>query len=317
MRHLIFLFLSLAALPLAQSAQAPAPTPSSSPTYVLGAGDLIALDVTNLKDEFANKAFRIDLQGDVNIPMAGRIHASGLTLAEFEGQAAQRLVRYVKDPEVVATVMEFNSQPVSVLGAVNNAGVKQVAGSKNLFEVLSLAGGLRTDAGSTIMITRSLDKGLIPLPDAKTDASGKFSVGSVSVKTILNATDPSENIVILPGDIISVSKADVIYAVGDVAKPGGFQLNQEENLSALKVLSLAGGLTRTAAQDRAKILRTVAGSANPTEIAVNLKQVMAGKAPDVPLQPNDILFVPNSSAKSTSYKALDIMGMAAGYAVLK
>ena len=86
---------------------------------------------------------------------------------------------------------------------------------------LSLAGGLRPDAGSSIKITRNLDQGAIPLPDAKTDPTGHFSVASVSVKAILNATDPAQNIVVLPGDIISVSKADVIYAVGSVTKPGG------------------------------------------------------------------------------------------------
>jgi polysaccharide export outer membrane protein len=312
MRYLILLSLALSA-PLVQQALGQTPAPDTTSSYVLGPNDQLTFTVTNLADEFADKTFRIDLDGNINVPLAGRIHAAGLTVEEFEGQVGQRLVRYVKNPEVVVTVAEFNSQPVSVLGAVNNAGIKQVTGRKTLFEVLSLAGGLRPDAGNTIRITRTLDQGPIPLPDAKTDAAGRFSVGSVSVKTILNATDPTQNIVILPGDIISVSKAEVIYAVGDVTKPGGFPLNQDQSLSALQVLSLAGGLTRTAALDRAQILRTVAGSLNPTEITVNLKQIMAGKAPDVPLQPNDILFVPNSNAKSTSYKALDILSMAAVY----
>ena len=320
MRYLILLSLALSA-PLAQEALAQTPGPIGAPSsaqgpassYVLGPGDQLTFSVTNLVDEFADKTFRIDLDGNINVPLAGRIHAAGLTVEEFEGQVGQRLVRYVKDPEVVVTVAEFNSQPVSVLGAVNNAGIKQVTGRKTLFEVLSLAGGLRPDAGSTIKITRNLDQGPIPLPEAKTDATGQFSVGSVSVKTILNATDPVQNIVILPGDIISVSKADVIYAVGSVTKPGGFPLNQDASLSALQVLSLAGGLTPTAAKDKAKILRTLAGSPNPTEIAVNLKQVMAGKEPDVPLQPNDILFIPNSDVKTVGYKAAEILGMAAAY----
>ena len=312
MRYLICLCFTMAAGALAQS---PAPSPGSS--YVLGPGDQLSFVVANFSEEFGDKTFRIDMRGDINVPLAGRIHAAGLTVDEFEGQVEQRLARYVKDPQVVATVTEFNSQPVSVLGAVNNAGVKQVAGHKTLFEVLSLAGGLRPDAGSTIKITRNLDQGAIPLPDAKTDATGQFSVGSISVKAILNATDPSQNIVVLPGDIISVSKADVIYAVGSVTKPGGFPLNQDESLSALQVVSLAGGMTKTAAIDKARILRPVAGSSNRTEIAVNLKQIMAGKAPDMPLQPNDILFVPNSSAKSVSYRTLDALIAASGFAVYR
>ena len=205
-------YLALIPIALSSLAQTPAPdaassAASSNSSYVLGPNDQLSFTVTNLADEFTDKTFRIDLNGNLNVPLAGRIHAAGLTVEELEGQVGQRLVRYIKDPEVVATVAEFNSQPVSVLGAVNNAGIKQVAGRKTLFEVLSLAGGLRPDAGSTIMITRNLDQGPIPLPGAMTDATGQFSVGSVSVKTILNATDPVQNIVILPGDIISVSKA--------------------------------------------------------------------------------------------------------------
>ena len=312
MRYLICLCF-LAATTMAQPPAAPAPAPASAPGYVLGAGDQVSLAVENLPDEFATRTFRIDLGGDINLPLAGRLHAAGLTLGEFESQIEQRLVRYVKDPQAVVTITEFNSQGVSVLGAVNNAGVKQIAGSKSLFEVLSLAGGLRPDAGNTIKITRNLDQGPIPLPDAKSDPTGQFSVASVDVKAILNATDPAQNIAILPGDIISVSKADVIYAVGSVTKPGGFPLNQDVNLSALQVLSLAGGLTQTAALEKAQILRTVPGTSEPTQIAVNLKRIMDGKSPDIPLQPNDILFVPNSAAKTFTYKAIDILGLAAVY----
>lgn len=311
MRYLICVCFT-AAVVLAQS-PAPSSTSSSGSNYVLGPNDQLSLAVENLADDFTDRAFRIDLGGDINLPLAGRLHAAGLTIDEFEAQVEERLVRFVKDPQVVATVMEYNSQPVSVLGAVNSAGIKQVTGNKTLFEVLSLAGGLRPDAGSSIKITRRVDQGAIPLPDAKPDPTGQFSVASVSVKAILNATDPAQNIVILPGDIISVSKADVIYAVGSVTKPGGFPLNQDENLSALQVLSLAGGLTNTAALSKAEILRSTPGLPKPTEIAVNLKEIMAGKAPDIPLQPNDILFVPNSAAKNVSYKALDALMLAAAY----
>jgi polysaccharide export outer membrane protein len=311
MRYLICLCFTAAAV----MAQPPAAgtIPASAPNYVLGAGDQLSLVVENLPDDFALRTFRIDLGGDINLPLAGRIHAAGLTIGEFESQIQQRLARYVKDPQVVVTITEFNSQPVSVLGAVNNAGVKQIVGRRTLFEVLSLAGGLRPDAGSAIKITRNLAQGPIPLPDAKTDPTGQFSVASVNVKAVLNATDPAQNIVILPGDIISVSKADVIYAVGSVTKPGGFPLNQDVSLSALQVLSLAGGLTVTAALEKAQILRSSPGSSEHTEIAVNLKRIMAGKAPDIQLQPNDILFVPNSAVRTFTYKAIDILGLAAAY----
>ena len=311
MRYMLCLWMISAAA----MAQVPAPSPDAAarPDYVLGAGDQVSLTVGNLTEEFAEKTFRIDVGGDINLPLAGRIHAAGLTLAQFEGQIERTLVNFVKEPQVVVTVTEYNSQTVSVLGAVNIAGTKSVVGSKTLYEVLSLAGGLRPDAGSIIRVTRSTSQGPIPLPTAKTDATGQFSVASVDVKAILNATDPAQNIEVKAGDVISVSKADVIYAVGSVTRPGGFPLNQDTSLSALQVLSLAGGLTTTAALERAQILRTVPGSSEPAQIAVNLKHVMSGKAPDVPLRPNDILFVPNSAARTLTLKALDILGMVAAY----
>jgi polysaccharide export outer membrane protein len=113
-----------------------------------------------------------------------------------------------------------------------------------------------------------------------------------------------------------VPKADVVYAVGSVTKPGGFPLNQHESLSALQVVSLAQGAKNTAALDKAQILRRVPGSTSRTEIAVNLKQLMAGKGTDIQLQPDDILFVPNSAAKTAGYKTIDsIVAAATGFAV--
>ena len=313
MRPLLFLSLAAACLAQAPPSSPVAPDAGAPSSYALGVDDQLMVRALDAEEVTTTAPIRIDARGNITLPMIGRVHAAGLTTREFEGQIEQRLVRYVKDPQAVVTITEFNSQGVSVLGAVNNAGVKQIAGSKSLFEVLSLAGGLRPDAGNTIKITRNLDQGPIPLPDAKSDPTGQFSVASVDVKAILNATDPAQNIAILPGDIISVSKADVIYAVGSVTKPGGFPLNQDVNLSALQVLSLAGGLTQTAALEKAQILRTVPGTSEPTQIAVNLKRIMAGKSPDIPLQPNDILFVPNSAAKTFTYKAIDILGLAAVY----
>jgi polysaccharide export outer membrane protein len=205
---------------------------------------------------------------------------------------------------------------VSVLGAVNSPGIKQLQGQKTLFEVLSLAGGLRRDAGNNVTITRNLEWGRIPLPGAKTDPSGKYSVASISAKSITTASNPGQNIVIMPGDTVAVTSAEVVYAVGSVNKPGGFLLGERESISALQVVSLAEGLTRIAAGDRAKILRAVPGSPNRAEIAVNLKELMAGTGSDVKLQADDILFIPNSKTKGASMRALDaVVQVATGVAI--
>ena len=293
------------------------PAPVTPPRdYLLGGGDQVTVIVPDLDDEFADKTFRVDMNGDISLPYAGRIHAAGLTATALEQEIDARLTRVLKDPQASITLTSLGSQPVSILGAVNSPGIRQLEGHKTLFEVLSLAGGLRPDAGYVINISRNLQYGPLPLPNAQTDPGGQFSTGSVKVKTIMDARNEAENIVILPGDTISVPKADLVYAVGSVVKPGGFILNEKESLSALQVLSLAEGLQKTAASDRAKILRTVPGSATRTEIDVNLKQLMAGKTTDVQLHAGDILFVPNSSAKSAEYRTLDAIVNAASGAAL-
>jgi polysaccharide biosynthesis/export protein len=288
-----------------QTALPPVTQAEGAPSsYILGPDDQITLSVSDL-EEVSNKPVRIDMRGDINLPTAGRIHVAGLTADQLEAEIENRLKKYINNPEVVVSITDFHSQPISVLGAVTQPGVHQLQGHKTLFEVLSLAGGLRPDAGNSVTITRNLKWGEIPLPNAKNDASGRFSVASVKSKSIADGSKPAENITIKPDDVISVPKADLVYCIGSVHKPGGFVLGQDESLSTLQVLSLAEGLDKTAAPAKAKIMRTVAGSSTRTEIAVNLKQLMAGKAPDLPLRSDDILFIPNSAARSITARTAE------------
>jgi polysaccharide biosynthesis/export protein len=285
--------------------------------YILGPGDQVSLLVADLSDEFSDKTFRIDLLGDLNFPLVGRVHAAGLTIDQLEAQIAGRLKKAVKDPDVVITISSFGSQAVSVLGAVGAPGPHQLEGRKNLSEILSLAGGLRMDSGSTIKITRDMRWGRIPLADSVVDPTGNFSVVSIKVRPLMNASSPAENILIMPGDVVTVPVAEKVYAIGSVAKPGGYLLDQHESISTLQILSLSQGLAKAAAPNRAKILRVVPGSPNRVEIAVNLKEILKGKSADVELQSDDILFVPSSGAKVAANRTLDAVIVAAsGTAVI-
>jgi len=305
--------LSVAAAPPLQgpSMQSAVSPPSG---FVLGPYDQIAVIVGEFQDQFANKTFRIDGQGDVSLPLVGRIHASGLTLHAFEDSIREHLSPILKHPDVVVNITEFTSQSISVLGAVKTPGVHKLIGKNNLFDALSLSGGLADNAGTTVKITRESRWGLIPWPNATVDPTSKVSTAIVHVKEITQAG--ADSFTIMPGDTIFVPKADLVYAVGDVLKPGGFPIGENERLSALQVVSLAGGLPKTAAGDKAKILRAVPGSTNRTEIAVNIKKLMAGKTADIPLQPEDILFIPNSDAKSVGFRTVDaIVNAASGLAL--
>jgi polysaccharide export outer membrane protein len=166
-----------------------------------------------------------------------------------------------------------------------------------------------------VEITRDLDMGPIPLPDAVPSSTGQCTVARVRLKNVMNAS--AENILVLPGDTVFVPKADIVYAVGSVTKPGGYTIGEDGILSALQMVSLAGGVQKAAATEKAKILRLVPGSSSSrTEITINIKRLMAGKTPDVPLQPNDILFIPNSGAKSAGFRTIEaIVSVATGLAI--
>ncbi|MGA2601380.1 MAG: polysaccharide biosynthesis/export family protein [Bryobacteraceae bacterium] len=281
--------------------------PAHNDNDALGPGDQIMIRAIDV-EEIDNKPVFVDRKGNIDMPVVGKLQAAGLTPDQLENAIKLRLTRVLRNPpDVSISVMEVHSQGVSVLGAVTTPGVHQLQGDKTLFEVLSLAGGLRTDAGYTVIITRQIEWGPIPLPTAILDSTGRYSVASVSVKSIMAASNPAENIYIKPNDVISVPRADIIYVIGAVKKAGGYALNDNGTRSALQILSLAEGLEKTAAGNRAKIMRGIPGSNNRDEIPIDLKQILAGKSPDVPLKADDILFVPTSGAKTAAFRTIDIL----------
>ena len=303
MKNTDFALLALLLAPLCGVAQV-APSAKPDPAYILGPEDQLIIRVLDL-EELPDKPFRVDMRGNLNLPIAGRVHAGGLTIEQLEALLVRQFESVLQHPTVTIFITEFRSQPVSVLGAVRTPGVHQIRGTKTLYEVLSLAGGLNPDAGSSIKITRRKSAGLIPLPGAQDDASAEFQVAEVSVKSVMEARNPRENIAVLPDDVISVPKADLVYVVGAVHKSGGFVLNEKEKISVLQALSLAEGLDRASAPKDARILRPVAESESRQEIPVNLKEILAGKSGDISLLAYDILFVPASGAKTAFTRGLE------------
>jgi polysaccharide biosynthesis/export protein len=291
------------------------PTTPIPSTYTLGPNDQISFLGIDA-DELVNKQFRIDADGDVSLPMVGRLHAAGLTARQFEDLINQRLSTYVRDPHIVVTTMEFRSQPVSVLGAVKAPGTHQLQGRKTLVEMIALAGGFREDAGYAVKITREIEWGAIPLPNATIDPSNRFSLAQISIKEILEGDSPAENILIMPHDVISVPKGDLVYVIGDVKKAGGFILTEREHISVLQALSMAEGVERTADSQHAKILRLEPGQEQRREITVNVKKMLQGSSKDVPMQAGDILFMPSSTAKRVGMRSVDaIIQTAIGVAI--
>ena len=304
-----WMMLSLA-VPICKGGEQPAAAthqatniPLENAEYVLGPEDQITLQTLHA-EELANKSMRIDLNGDVTVPMLGRVHAGGRTVRQFELELKERLAVYVLDPVVNVTVSEFRSQPVSVLGSVNNPGVHQVQGRKTLAEMLSLAGGLRQDAGYQVTLTRQAEWGKIPGAQAVVDASGKSSTAEFKLKDILKDNGEQGSLPIMPHDIISVSKAEMVYVIGDVRRQGGFVLGEHESLSVLHALSLAEGWERTAAPQNARIIRPSKTGTNQ-ETPVDIRKVLKGQAADLSLHGEDILFIPGSTGKRAAIRALE------------
>jgi polysaccharide export outer membrane protein len=271
--------------------------------YIVGPDDMLSISARDV-DEISKSPVRIDLRGDIRLPLIGTVHAAGLTVPALERTLTDRLARYIVRPEVVVSVADFRSQPISIIGAVRNPGVYQVQGRKTLIEVIAQAGGLREDAGHKLIITRPLQSGDLPVPGAKPDDTGRFTVAQLSINSLLTALHPAENIAVLPNDIITVPAADLVYVLGEVHKPGGFPLRKEEQVSALQAISLAEGVLRTASTKHAIIMRRQVDSTR-VHIAVDLKRIMAGELRDVPLQPEDILFIPNSIPKNATLRGME------------
>ncbi len=129
---------------------------------------------------------------------------------------------------------------------------------------------------------------------------------TVNLGRILETGDTSSNIILQPGDVVTVPHAGIVYALGAVSRPGGFVIaNDRGQLTTLKLLSLAGGLERTAKSDHAVIVRRDANG-EQHEVDVNLSKVLKFQAEDVHLQPSDILYVPKSATKQAIFKAAEL-----------
>lgn len=295
MKVLIAIFAGVVSLSYAQET-AKVTVPGASSAYVLGPGDQFSMEIADL-EELNGKVHRVDNDGTVTLPLIGRIQAAGLTLREFEEDLDRKLVTQLKEPHIAITVTESLSQPVTVIGAVNTPGIHRMRGRQSLVEVLSQAGGLRPDAGYRVTVTRQIQAGELPVPNAKRDDANQVYVAEVNVNDIIEAHNQSANITMQPHDVVTVPRAKVVYVVGEVRKSGGFTLETRSTMSIIQAIALAEGTTPTAKKEKALILRHVPGVDTRTEIPVDINKVMAGKVNDVSLQADDILFIPNSLAK--------------------
>jgi polysaccharide biosynthesis/export protein len=276
--------------------------------YLLRADDTILIRVPDSVEFGVEKtSYRVDKEGCVNLPLIGRRQAAGRTTRQLETELTEPLKSYYLEPRVTVSVVEFHTEPVSVLGSVNTPGLLRMNGEETLLEVLSRAGGLRPDAGQNLVISRRLEYGRLPLPEAADDPSGEVSLAELKLSAITTGSRASANIVLKPHDVVTVMRAQMVYVLGDVGHAGGYVLGDKSEMSALKALALAGGLLRTASPAKARILRHEQGASQRQEVQVNLSRIVKNKDADLELRPEDILFVPSDRTKLIATRTIESM----------
>jgi len=299
--------LGLFLVPLARAQQpdssttsSPLPTQqgyfSSLPTQPIGPNDLIGVSVYESPE--LSGPVRVDGKGMIRLPMLqDPIKASGLYPSQLETVIANALIKgnVLVDPIVTATIIQYESRPVSVMGAVKNPLVFQVSQPTTLMEALARAGGIADGAGPDILVTHTL-----------VDQSGKSveTTQTIPTRSLIDLADPSLNISLHPGDEILVPQARDIYVVGNVKKPGAFPIQANGGTTVLQVLALAGGLAPDA-HKIAYIYRKDSSGAKQ-EIPVQIAKIMKRKSPDVHLKPDDILYVPDNSGRRFAKRILEV-----------
>jgi len=151
-------------------------------------------------------------------------------------------------------------------------------------------------------------------PPASNEPPPLSNTITINLDELVESGSATNNIILQAGDIVTVPHAGIAYILGAVNKPGGYVMaNDRSQMSALKLLALSGGLSRTAKKDRAIIIRKDS-QGQQHEVAVDLKKVLERTSEDVRLQASDILYVPDSASKQAMYRALEF-GLALGAGV--
>jgi polysaccharide biosynthesis/export protein len=260
-------------------------TITSGPVH-LGPGDLLDIGVFD-SPELTTHA-RVTSEAEISFPLVGKLHVGGLTPLEVQNLIREQLIAgdFVKDPQVEVFVTEYANQAIYVFGEVTKPGAYPLVGDHRLFDLITAAGGFSPRAGKTITITHH--------ENPSSPQVVRFS---------RHPNLAADNIEIAAGDTINVGQAGVVYIVGNVQHPGGFLLDGDEQLSVIQALALAAGSRPGAAMKNARIVRTTAQGRQ--QIVVNLNKILASKNPDVILQDQDILYVPNSVLRSGLNRGTD------------
>jgi polysaccharide export outer membrane protein len=245
----------------------------------LGPRDI--LDIKVLEDLSINARVTVSDDGDIILPLLGKVPISGLTPNEAEGRIKDALESgYLNRATVSVQIIEYGSKPISVLGSVVRPGSIKVSGNITLIQAITQAGGLSAGYGRQLYVLRTAPNGL----------SEQIAI---DIEDLMVNGNPDLNLPLAPNDLVNVP-IDVpitIYVLGEVMKPGEVKFRRSQNPTLLQVLSAAGGPT-----DRAGKSVIVKRNANGKEetIRINYKDILSGKKNDLVLEDNDTVYLKES-----------------------
>ncbi len=273
------------ALAASQQAEPPAPTGQERDffirEYIIGPGDLLELKVFELPD--LNQKVRVSQDGSITLPLLGSVKVGGMTKDGVEAQLAKLLeARFLKNAQVSVFILEYQSNRIAVIGAVEKPGMYEIVGRKSLIQMLSQAGGLKDSAANDIYVLRE-------------GKDGVTASLAIDLEDLIINGNQQLNIPLQPNDVVNVpvDRMITVYVFGEVKQPGAIQVKMSRKITLLQAIAQAGGTTEDAARGSIIVTRKDK-SGKETKIKANLKDIIKGKKPNIPLLEGDVVYVPTS-----------------------
>ena len=276
---------------------------SDLPIEQIGKDDLLGLTVYDAPE--LTRTVRVDANGNIRLPMLRQsVKAAGLYPVNLESAIAAALTEehVLVDPVVTVTIVEFRSRPISVVGAVKTPITFQATGTVTLLDAIAQAGGVADNAGPEIIVSQKT---------AADGADHTALVRRIPVHGLIDAVDPSLNLILQGGEEVRVPEAGKFYVLGNVKHAGAFTISDGSQSTVLKALAMAEGLDHFSG-NTAYIYRSDSSKSTRQEIPIGLKKIMDRKSPDVPLLANDVLYVPEATGRKAALTTLDRASLIAG-----
>ncbi len=251
--------------------------------YRIGPKDLLEIKVQEVP-ELAGLGVRVSEDGSITLPLAGNIALAGMTKDEVEKLIARVLIErnLVKNPQVSVFIKEYQSQVVSLIGAVTKPGIYQLVGRVTLLDIISQAGGFKENAANEIFVLR----------EGKSEAAATIRI---DLEDLTVNGNPKLNIPLQPGDVINIPADEVIsiFVFGAVRNPGALQVKKSARINIVQAVAQAGGLTESGKYSGITIKRTLKDG-REENLKVNLMDIIRGKKPNIVLLKGDVVFVRES-----------------------